>query len=131
MKISEVTYNSNPITYNVGNGVSITYKKHQFEAESNFWTMNVDSDQIGYVNVQFYKELKFPSLDAIFITDHTYRNLGLGRKIVRVLINHYGGLCSDPQGATNNNAVKMWQALGAEKVSTNKNTKGFYYQVEK
>lgn len=57
------------------------------------------------------------------------RGIGLGRHMVKHLAKHFGAIHSDPQANTSNDAVHMWSTLGAKKIPTNKNTKGYHYKL--
>lgn len=60
-----------------------------------------------------------------------WRGQYLGEKMVKAFVQLYGSLASDPGGTTSPNARRMWERLGAEKVPTDKNTKGFFYLLKK
>lgn len=129
------TYQNTPAKVEVGDGFYATYTPHKYErgatGDANTWHFfNPEGDKIGEVCLYFYSEdyIKYPSIGTITLWPE-YQNKGLGRKFVKAIAGFYGGLTSDPQGNTNSSAVKMWQAIGGEKVPTDKNTKGYMYQI--
>ena len=87
------------------------------------------SDRLGTLATYDYGHPIGQTIAIINITNA--RNLGLGRESVIKLANHYGSLSSDPQGNTSTDAVKMWLAVGGRKIPTDKNTKGFFYRLDK
>ena len=131
MKIVELIENTERLAFDIGNNIKLVNRQYSIGQESDTWAVDYEDKIIGEISLYFYSELKYPSINTIFIYDKNFRGIGLGRKIVNKLVGYYGGLCSDPQGVTSNDAVKMWIALDAEKISTDKNTKGYYFQVEK
>jgi hypothetical protein len=51
------------------------------------------------------------------------RGLGLGRKVIQALVDHFGALRSDHQGRTSDAAERAWKSLGA--LSLHNQDKGF------
>ena len=60
-----------------------------------------------------------------------WRGQYLGEKMVKAFVQLHGSLASDPQGNSSDAASRMWKRLGAEKIPTDKNTKGFFYILKK
>ena len=97
------------------------YKEERDESE----------DSCASLDVLIYPEMgNLPTIHEIKV-DSKYRGQGLGEKLVRTFINKRGVLASDPQGVTSAAAVKMWERMGAQKVRTEKNTKGYFYILRK
>jgi len=135
------TYQNAPAEIKLGDTpdgpIWLRYKPHPIEGESNAWHIVLDwtypdqetyPEKIGEVRVGFTDSIKYPSIRDIYIKPD-YRKKGWGVKIIKVLSTFYGGLTSDPLGYTNAAAVAMWQRAGGEKVPTDKNLKGYYWQI--
>jgi SPP1 gp7 family putative phage head morphogenesis protein len=67
------------------------------------------------------------SISVFTDVEHSARGLGLARQAIDVLVRKYGRLSSSPDGRTSSDADKMWQAVGADKVPTDINARGFYW----
>jgi hypothetical protein len=116
-------------TLDLGDGLTLVGTQHSTVKEGiNEWRLQGPGVDYGYLNVYFYSDIPFPSINTI-VADPSGK--GFGTKMVKAVINYYGGLTSDPQGNTSNAAVAMWEALGAKKIPTKRSVKGFYYQLEK
>ena len=109
----------------IGGGFRLVNKLHPAAMDSETWDFEKGGIKVGYVTIHFYRE-EGPSVGDIRVDP---RGLGLGRKAILALVRKYGQLSSDIQGVTSNDAVRMWQSLGAEKVATRKNLKGFYWHL--
>ncbi len=70
--------------------------------------MNEGGGEVGHIALYHYPEWTFPSIANI---NMRVRGQGLGRQAVVALAQFYGGLTSDPQRNTNENAKKMWRAI--------------------
>ena len=88
---------------------------------------DADRKKSGTVALFTYPEYG-KTIGEIFL-DSSLRGKGIGAEAVKKLASHYGSICSDPQANTSSAAVKMWQRLGAEKIPTTKNTKGYMYRL--
>jgi hypothetical protein len=99
-------------------------------SESELWKEGVDQ-RIGYLATRVYPE--FGHTIARIIVEPEWRGQGryLGEKMVKAFVQLHGSLTSDPQGVTSDAARRMWERLGAEKIPTSKNTKGFLYLLRK
>lgn len=130
------TYQSKPVLLNLGDGYWLSYAKHPVEAESNTWSVLSDEDKLfnmGEITVDFYKDLPFPSINSIRLNDK-HQGKGLGRHIIQALAKFYGGLTSDPQRNTNDNAIRMWRGIpGVEEVPSphsNLTPKGTFFVLK-
>jgi hypothetical protein len=87
---------------------------------------------IGYLATQVDPENPEigPHIGQIWVDDK-WRGKHLGEKMIRAFVQLYGGLASDPQGNTSNAAMSMWRKMGAEKIPTDKNYRGFFYILRK
>lgn len=117
-------------TLDLGNGVRMMGTQHSRVPEGiNEWRIyGPRSLGMGYVAVDFYKDIPYPSINSIEVRP---QKEGWGSKVIRALVDYYGGLTSDPQANTSDAAVAMWKSLGAERVPTDKCEKGYYYQLVK
>jgi ribosomal protein S18 acetylase RimI-like enzyme len=105
---------------------------YEFADEGSEWKLYDEKFPDGFVG--YLSTYIYPGIG------HTIGNIrvqprakgrGLGEKMVRALVSVYGSLSSDPQGNTSPEAIRMWQRMGAEKVPTDKNTKGYFYKLTK
>jgi hypothetical protein len=114
----------------LGEGVKMEGTQHRLVPEGiNEWRIRGPrSLYMGYVAVDFYKDIPYPSINSIEVQP---QKEGWGSKVIQALVNHYGGLTSDPQANTSSAAVAMWESLGAEKIPSDKSVKGYYYQLVK
>jgi hypothetical protein len=121
------TYQSRAALLDIGDGYWLSYAKHPVETESNNWTVLHDADKlfvIGEVTIDFYPDIEYPSIRNIRLNDK-HQGFGMGRRIVQALAKFYGGLTSDPQRNTNDNAVRMWKGIpGVEEVPSSKSSTG-------
>jgi ribosomal protein S18 acetylase RimI-like enzyme len=116
----------------LGDGLILKEKTNpNFVHQSSEWELfrGDDPKRVGYVATYIYPNIGHTI--AEIRVDGSERGKGLGEQMVRALAQHYGSLSSDPQANTSNAAVRMWQRMGAEKVPTNKNSKGYFYQLTK
>ena len=115
----------------LGGGNSLVYDKHPMEGpSSNTWQVYHEGKKIGEITLDFYKDIKFPSIRDIRL-DAEVRGKGLGRKVVKSLAKHYGGVTSDPQGNTNDMANKMWSGITGVVQAPNRYsyTKNWMWQI--
>lgn len=118
-----------PTILDLGGGLTLVGTQHHLVKEGiNEWRLRGPEIKYGYVAVDFYSDMPYPSLNTITVDP---QGQGYGSKVIKALVNYYGGLTSDPQANTSNAAIMMWKSLGGELVPTNKNTKGYYYQLVK
>ena len=89
--------------------------------------VNQDGDLVGELNLYLDYE-GYAGIDRISL-NKSARGLGLGRQAVLKLKELYGKISSDPQGSTSDDAVKMWQSVGAKQVPAN-NGKKYKWAVE-
>lgn len=126
MKINEVAYQKIEKSLYLGDGYTLEYKIHPMEYESNTWKLMKNNYKEGEITITFQPQLNIPSVQSI-----NFEVKGYGGKAIRALVNFYGGLTSDPYGNTNENAVKMWERLDAEKIPDSKRVRGYYFQLLK
>jgi hypothetical protein len=97
-------------------------------------TNTTTGERIGYVSLYTYEGIGKTIADVRLWEfaekpERSARGQGLGRTMLRVFAQKYGKISSDPQGSTSDLAVRMWQAVGAHRVPTTKNLKGYFYQL--
>jgi len=64
----------------------------------------------------------------MFITDN-YRGHGYMRQLLAELLPYYGSFISDFKAAWSNDAVHMWEAMGAVRQNTSRCSMGFVYYL--
>jgi hypothetical protein len=116
------------VELDLGEGVELVGTQHRLVPEGiNEWRLEGPGVR-GYASVEFYSDLPFPSINTIEVKPS---QRGWGSKMIQAMVNHYGGLLSDPQAYTSAAAAAMWESLGAEKIPSDKSVKGYYYQLVK
>jgi len=94
-------------------------------------------EEVGDWKIDHAKN-KAPATNYVVITSWTSRGIGLGRQSYINLINHFGGLSSDSEGTSSNDAQKAWACLGATRlnvgyapaiVSNDKNKSHKYHEI--
>jgi hypothetical protein len=113
--------------YPLKDGVVLVNKRHPASTDDEAWDIESDGRKIGYITVYFYSK-EGPSIGDIQLYDK--RGLGIGRAAILTLLKKYGKIGSDPQGATSDDAHRMWASLGATEAPTNKNTKGWRWELQ-
>lgn len=133
---SSAVYQNAPQRVEIPGGFYATYEPHPAEGQqSNTWEIFAPMGKkeiprkIGEATLLFYPApVKYPSIDKINLQPE-YLGKGIGRALMKEIAKVYGGLTSDPQGVTSNMAVSMWKAMGGEQVPTDKNSKGYMWQI--
>lgn len=115
--------------FQLSNKVKLVDKSNPNFPDSPEWKMHDENgNEVGGISLHHYTGIGHTI--AQIDVRNSHRGQGLGGLAVKALAKHYGKLSSDPQGNTSNAAKKMWERLGAKKVSTDKNTKGYHYQID-
>lgn len=118
-----------PTVLDLGGGLTLVGTQHpSVRGGVNEWRLRGPEIKYGYVAVDFYSDLPYPSLNTITVDP---QGQGYGSRVIKALVDHYGGLTSDPQANTSNAAASMWKSLGGELIPTKRNSKGYYYQLVK
>jgi hypothetical protein len=120
-------FQESPEPFDLGDGFILKFVQHEPSIGIDWWTIKRDGSTAGGVKVFPENSNYGANVDFIRI-ENQYRNMGLGRKAVRALANHYGSLASSLEGETSKSAHRMWEVLGAKKVPSG-NHKGFIYKL--
>lgn len=127
MKPWKRLFQESSTSFDLGEGFVLEFVKHEPYTGIDWWTIKRDDSTAGGVKVFPENPNYGANVDFIRI-ENQYRNMGLGRKAVRALANHYGSLASSLEGETSKSAHKMWEALKAVKVPS-RNHNGFVYKL--
>lgn len=117
-------------TFELGDGYVVRLEPHPLGTDCDSWRFYSDRspDSIGYITVYTNYDTG-PAVGDIKL-DKDSRGMGLARKALPQLVKHYGSLTSDPQGNTSDAAAKMWVALRAKEVPSDKCIKGWMFRLE-
>lgn len=128
MKPWKRLFQESSILFDLGDDFTLQFSKHQDGIPLDWWSIKKGGSTVGEVKI-FPESFNSygPSVDFIWISG-SHRKLGLGRKAIRALANHYGSLASSLEGETSESARKMWESLGAKKVPS-RNHNGFVYKL--
>jgi ribosomal protein S18 acetylase RimI-like enzyme len=124
---------SNSREIDLGSGFTLVETtNYKFADEGSEWNLYYEwapGERVGYLATYIYPDIGH-TIGEIYVMIRV-KGRGAGEKMVRALVDVYGSLSSDPQGNTSDAAVRMWQRMGAEKIPTDKNTKGYFYKLMK
>lgn len=130
MRVSDFERELYGTHYDLGDGYELVEYRHPMANKGalNYHFLSPSGSNVGWL--QIYRDYD----GAVALTDIILhpegRGLGLGGRAVMVLRGVHGPITSDPQGNTSPAAVRMWNRLGAQRVPTTKNAKGYKYHLE-
>jgi hypothetical protein len=108
-------------------------ERNSFNCEEITWKLYAKSGTryhiIGAFNVMAIMSNNKPTaaISGAEIDIDSFKGLGLAKRAYRLLANFYGGLESDPNGNTSNDAKRVWKSLKAKSISS----KRFRIEAEK